>query len=257
MTTRCIPLLAQARRARPRPTGPGAPGDALTPSVRCAATVPVAPHQRRGGPPTRGGAATGATGGTTMLTGLVIGLAAGLAWPSGCLASVSSCCGRPRSGPGADRPGRRPRPVPVGADDLKRQMAGEFAQLSAEALQRNADQFLQLADTRLGESRTAAADDLARRQEAIEHLLTPIAEQLGRYDEGMQPPRTRAVAVVHRSHRADEAPRRLPRPAAEGDPKPGHGPAQPRRHADDGGSCSSGGSWRWPACWSAVTSRSR
>ena len=65
-------------------------------------------------------------------------------------------------------------------------MAGEFARLSAEALRHNADQFLQLADTRLGESRTAADGDLARRQEAIEHLLAPIAEQLGSYDEGMQ-----------------------------------------------------------------------
>jgi len=71
-------------------------------------------------------------------------------------------------------------------EEVRRQMAGEFAQLSGQALQRNADQFLQLADTKLGESRQAAEVDLARRHEAIEHLLAPIAEQLGKYDEGMQ-----------------------------------------------------------------------
>jgi len=116
-----------------------------------------------------------------MLTGLVIGLAAGLAagLSLGLLLRASQVA-RARSARAAAEARA------VGADDLKRQMAGEFAQLSAEALRRNADQFLQLADTRLGESRTAADDDLARRQEAIEHLLAPIAEQLGRYDEGMQ-----------------------------------------------------------------------
>ena len=116
-----------------------------------------------------------------MLTGLVIGLAAGLA-AGLCLGLLlrASQVARARTARAAAEARS------AGADDLKRQMAGEFAQLSAEALRRNADQVLQLADTRLGESRTAADDDLARRQEAIEHLLAPIAEQLGRYDEGMQ-----------------------------------------------------------------------
>jgi DNA recombination protein RmuC len=65
-------------------------------------------------------------------------------------------------------------------------MADEFARLSSEALRQNADQFLVLADTRLGETRRAADVDLASRQEEISRLLAPIAEQLGRYDEGMQ-----------------------------------------------------------------------
>jgi DNA recombination protein RmuC len=116
-----------------------------------------------------------------MLTGLVLGLTAGLT-AGLCLglALRASQVARARTARAAAEARS------VGVDDLRRQMAGEFAQLSAEALRRNADQFLQLADTRLGESRTAADGDLARRQEAIEHLLAPIAEQLGRYDEGMQ-----------------------------------------------------------------------
>jgi DNA recombination protein RmuC len=70
--------------------------------------------------------------------------------------------------------------------EVKRQMTDEFSRLSSEALRRNADQFLVLADTRLGESRVAAEGDLAKRQEEISRLLAPIAEQLGKYDEGMQ-----------------------------------------------------------------------
>ena len=67
-----------------------------------------------------------------------------------------------------------------------RQLAGEFARLSSEALTRNNDQFLQLAETRLRETGQAAAGDLSQRQQAIEQLLRPIGEQLGRYDEGMR-----------------------------------------------------------------------
>jgi len=116
-----------------------------------------------------------------MLTGLLLGLVAGLA--------VGLCLGLLlRAGQVARartaRAAAQARTAAV--DEARQQMAGEFARLSAEALQRNADQFLQLADTRLGESRQAAEGDLARRQDAIEHLLAPMAEQLGRYDEGLR-----------------------------------------------------------------------
>jgi len=116
-----------------------------------------------------------------MLTGIVLGLLAGLA-AGLCLGLLArgSQVARAR----AARAAAEARAAAVG--DVRRQMAGEFAQLSADALQRNADQFLQLADAKLGESRLAAEGDLSRRQEAIEHLLAPIADQLGRYDEGMQ-----------------------------------------------------------------------
>lgn len=71
-------------------------------------------------------------------------------------------------------------------DDVGRRLTGEFARLSAEALRQNADQFLVLAGTKLGESREAADGDLARRRDEIGRMLGPIAEQLGRYDEGMR-----------------------------------------------------------------------
>ena len=69
---------------------------------------------------------------------------------------------------------------------MRNQLTGEFARLSSEALRRNADQFLQLADARMGESRQAAEGDLARRQEEITRLLSPLVDQLGRYDEGVR-----------------------------------------------------------------------
>lgn len=71
-------------------------------------------------------------------------------------------------------------------EEMRGQLTGEFARLSAVALQQNNEQFLQLADTKLGETRQAAEGELAKRQEAIEQLLKPISEQLGKYEVGMQ-----------------------------------------------------------------------
>jgi DNA recombination protein RmuC len=71
-------------------------------------------------------------------------------------------------------------------EESRRQLTGEFAQLSAVALQQNNEQFLQLADAKLGETRQAADGELAKRQQAIESLLKPIGEQLTKYEEGMQ-----------------------------------------------------------------------
>jgi DNA recombination protein RmuC len=70
--------------------------------------------------------------------------------------------------------------------ETREQLTGEFARLSSAALQQNNEQFLQLADTKLKETRQAADGELAKRQEAIEQLLKPIGEQLGKYEEGMQ-----------------------------------------------------------------------
>jgi len=74
----------------------------------------------------------------------------------------------------------------VAVEETRTLLTGEFARLSTEALQRNNEQFLQLADTRLNETRQAADGDLARRQQAIEALLKPIGEQLGKYELGIQ-----------------------------------------------------------------------
>jgi len=71
-------------------------------------------------------------------------------------------------------------------EETRRQLTGEFARLSTLALRQNNEQFLQLADTKLNETRQAADGDLAKRQEAIEQLLKPIGDQLGKYEVGIQ-----------------------------------------------------------------------
>jgi DNA recombination protein RmuC len=71
--------------------------------------------------------------------------------------------------------------------ELERQrLAGTFAELSAEALQKNNEQFLALAETKLGQAHTAAQGDLTQRQQAIAQLLGPLSETLARYELGLK-----------------------------------------------------------------------
>ncbi len=72
------------------------------------------------------------------------------------------------------------------AQEDRRQMVGTFAELSAEALQKNNEQFLALAETKLSQVQTAAQGDLNQRQQAISQLLHPLSETLARYERGLQ-----------------------------------------------------------------------
>ena len=58
-----------------------------------------------------------------------------------------------------------------------------FQSLSAEALQSNNHAFLDLAETRLREARTAAATDIEVRKKAIEDLLAPLKVTLDHMDQ--------------------------------------------------------------------------
>src|SRR5262245_30885876 len=55
-----------------------------------------------------------------------------------------------------------------------------FQSLTADALQSNNRAFLDLAETRLGEARTAATADIDMRKKAIEDLLVPLKTTLER-----------------------------------------------------------------------------
>ena len=57
-----------------------------------------------------------------------------------------------------------------------------FQALSAEALKTNNEAFLQLAETRLGRTRTEATMDIDARKKAIEDLLAPMAKTLDHVD---------------------------------------------------------------------------
>jgi DNA recombination protein RmuC len=58
-----------------------------------------------------------------------------------------------------------------------------FQALSAEALRANNEAFLALAQTRLDGAKETAAAELDRRRDAVEQLVKPIAESLGKVDE--------------------------------------------------------------------------
>ncbi|HXN60106.1 MAG TPA: DNA recombination protein RmuC [Acidimicrobiales bacterium] len=71
------------------------------------------------------------------------------------------------------------------AEDERARLTGTFAELSAQALAKNNEQFLVLASTKLDEVRTAARGDLSQRQQAIEELLHPLSESLTQYQRGL------------------------------------------------------------------------
>src|SRR6202020_1882795 len=72
------------------------------------------------------------------------------------------------------------------AEEERRILAGAFSELSAEALAKNNEQFLTLADSKLNEVRTATQGDLSQRQQAIAQLLDPLSETLARYERGLR-----------------------------------------------------------------------
>jgi DNA recombination protein RmuC len=57
-----------------------------------------------------------------------------------------------------------------------------FDSMSAEALRRNNEQFMALAETRLAQASSQARGDLTARQEAIEGLVAPLRESLGKVE---------------------------------------------------------------------------
>jgi len=95
-------------------------------------------------------------------------------------------------------------------EEDRTRLVGAFAELSADALAKNSEQFLTLADTRLNEARAAAQGDLARRHDAIEELLNPLSDTLARYERGLQAMEverkgayatlTERVAALHTGH---------------------------------------------------------
>lgn len=71
-------------------------------------------------------------------------------------------------------------------EEDRRRLEGAFADLSNQALQRNAEQFLALADTRMRQAQEAAKGDLTQRQEAISQLLRPLQDTLHKYEQGLR-----------------------------------------------------------------------
>ena len=62
--------------------------------------------------------------------------------------------------------------------DGEQRLREAFGSLAGDALRRNNEAFVALAEARLGTARTAAAGDLAQRQQAIEGMVAPLRESL-------------------------------------------------------------------------------
>lgn len=61
-----------------------------------------------------------------------------------------------------------------------------FGAQAAEVLQRNAEAVVQLAQAQLAKATSEAGGDLAKRQEAIENMVAPLRESLGRVHEQLE-----------------------------------------------------------------------
>ena len=71
-------------------------------------------------------------------------------------------------------------------DDAKRQLADAFKALAADALKSSNTSFLELAKTQLEKFQESAKGDLEKRQTAIDELVKPVRESLGKVDAKLQ-----------------------------------------------------------------------
>jgi DNA recombination protein RmuC len=67
-------------------------------------------------------------------------------------------------------------------NDAQERLTASFKALSAEALQASITQLTEMARAQLQTAQTAAKGDLTQRQQAVEQLVAPLKEQLGRVD---------------------------------------------------------------------------
>ncbi len=70
--------------------------------------------------------------------------------------------------------------------EAQKKLADAFRGLASEALSQNNKMFLDLAQERLEATRKEASGELEQRRQAIETLVTPLREQLVRYEKGIQ-----------------------------------------------------------------------
>jgi len=67
-------------------------------------------------------------------------------------------------------------------DEASERMAGAFASVSREALDRNTHSFLELAGSRLAQQQAEAKGDLDQRRQAVEQLVSPLRDALDRVE---------------------------------------------------------------------------
>ncbi|MCW5829578.1 MAG: DNA recombination protein RmuC [Deltaproteobacteria bacterium] len=70
--------------------------------------------------------------------------------------------------------------------DFEKQIEGKLGKLSLDALQKNSQQFLELARQNLGQTQAEAKGELEKRQQAIENIVKPVSELLEKYHAEIQ-----------------------------------------------------------------------
>jgi DNA recombination protein RmuC len=119
-----------------------------------------------------------------LIVGLVVGAAAAGLWGHGRVNALSLQLQSGRAQ--ADRDVAHERALAeqrlAAVTIAQDQLATSFRALSAEALEANMKQVVEFARTQLGAAHTAASGELEKRQLAVEQLVKPITEQLGRVD---------------------------------------------------------------------------
>src|SRR3954452_16962757 len=71
-------------------------------------------------------------------------------------------------------------------EETRQKLSGAFAALSADALARNNQAFLDLAHATLARTQETARGDLELRQQAIAEIVTPVRESLDKVDHKIQ-----------------------------------------------------------------------
>jgi len=128
---------------------------------------------------------------TTLVVGLAIGAAIGWLASRSAKAALERDLGSARTELEKDRAVHTERLKAYG--DAEARLRDTFQALSADALKTNNQTFLDLAETRLREARSEAANDIDARRKAIEDLLAPMAKTLEHVDRDIKDAERRRV----------------------------------------------------------------
>jgi DNA recombination protein RmuC len=109
---------------------------------------------------------------------LVVGLLAGLA--------IGWLLARSRAAAALARLSAELDGVRATERDKDERLREAFGSLAGDALRHNNEAFVALAEARLGTARTAAAGDLAQRQQAIEGMVAPLRDSLERVQQQLR-----------------------------------------------------------------------
>jgi DNA recombination protein RmuC len=117
---------------------------------------------------------------TTLIVAISIGMGLGL---GGLVAWLLASTRRARLEERLEREREASSEKIAVLEDAQKRLSDHFQQLSAEALKSNNEHFLALAQDKLGSFQREAGKDLESRQKAIDDLVAPIRESLGKVDE--------------------------------------------------------------------------